>query len=191
MTGGVILARHGKPALTRKLLLSAAEYRDWWARYEAGGLLAGQAPPAELVAAARGARVVATSIRRRALESAGLVAPGRALVSEPVFVEAPLPPPRLPRWIKLSPRVWGFLTRVTWWFFNLHFGEESRAEAEARARRAADRLIELAKDGDVLLLAHGFFNTMVARAFKAKGWRYSENNGWKYWTTKRFDPPGA
>ena len=187
MTGAIILARHGEPALTRKLLLSAAEYRAWWARYEEGGLAPGQAAPPELLAIAGGAATVATSTRRRAIESARLAAPDRAVKSEAVFVEAPLPPPPLPDWIRLSPRIWGFVTRFLWWFFNLHFTEESRAAAEARALRAADRLIELAGDGDVLLIAHGFFNTMLVRAFKQRGWRYAENNGWKYWSTKRFD----
>ena len=189
MTGAVILTRHGRPALSRKVLLNAAEYRAWWARYEEGGLLSGQCAPAELTGLASGAKVVACSTRRRAIESAGLAAPGCAPVSEVVFIEAPLPPPTLPSWLRLSPRIWGFVTRFLWWFFNVHFDQESRAEAEVRAGHAADRLIELAADGDVILFAHGFFNTLIARAFKARGWRYTKDNGWKYWSTKRFDPP--
>ena len=189
MTGAIILARHGEPALTRKLLLSSADYRDWWARYELGGILPGQSPPAALIDAANGAATIATSIRRRAIESANLVAPGRALTSEAVFIEAPLPPPRLPTWIKFSPRMWGFVTRACWWYLNMHAGEESRREAEVRTERAVDRLIELAAAGDVVLLAHGFFNTLLVPIFKRRGWRYGGNDGWKYWSTKRFDPP--
>ena len=36
--GAVILARHGEPALSRKIRLTAAGYRAWWADYEIGGL---------------------------------------------------------------------------------------------------------------------------------------------------------
>ena len=189
MTGAIILARHGEPALTRKLLLTSAQYRDWWARYEEGGILPGQSAPDTLIEAGKIATTVVTSTRRRAIESAGLAAPGRTLTSETVFIEAPLPPPRLPDWFKLSPRAWGFVSRACWWFLNMHATGESRAEAEARAERAADRLIEMAAEGDVLLLAHGFFNTLLARVFKRRGWRYGGNDGWKYWSTKRFDPP--
>lgn len=189
MTGAIVLTRHGRPALSRKVLLNADEYRAWWARYEVGGILPGQCAPPELIEKARAAPLIAASTRRRAIESAALAAPGRTPVSDALFVEAPLPPPPLPRWLRLSPRIWGFVTRFLWWFFDAHFDQESRAQAEARAELAVDRLIAMAQDGDVVLFAHGFFNTLLARVFKARGWRYAENNGWKYWSTKRFEPP--
>ncbi len=189
MTGAITLTRHGQPALSRKVLLNAEEYRAWWDRYEVGGLLPGQCAPPELISRASAADVIASSTRRRAIESAGLAAPGRNGIGDAIFIEAPLPPPPLPAWLRLSPRIWGFATRFLWWYFDVHSNQESRAQAEARAERAADRLIELSADGDVVLFAHGFFNTLIARAFKARGWRYAENNGWKYWSTKRFEPP--
>ncbi len=43
--GSITLARHGEPALSRKCMLTSDQYRDWWAKYELGGLLAGQTPP--------------------------------------------------------------------------------------------------------------------------------------------------
>jgi broad specificity phosphatase PhoE len=189
VTGAIILARHGQPALSRQVLLNADEYRAWWARYEVGGLLPGQCAPPALIQMAKTARVVACSTRRRAIESAGLAAPSRAPLSEAVFIEAPLPPPPFPSWLRLSPRIWGFLTRFLWWFFNVHFDQESRAQALARAEIAVDRLIEMTAAGDVILFAHGFFNTLLARVLKARGWRYTTNDGWKYWSIKRFDPP--
>jgi broad specificity phosphatase PhoE len=189
VAGVIILSRHGRPALSRQVLLNADEYRAWWARYEVGGLLPDQCAPPELVQMAEAAQVVATSTRRRAIESADLAAPGRAPLSEAIFIEAPLPPPPFPSWLRLSPRIWGFLTRFLWWFFDVHFDQESRAQAEARAEVAADRLIEMAAAGDVILFAHGFFNILISRAFRARGWRYSAKNGWRYWSIKRLDPP--
>ena len=50
--GSIVLARHGEPALSRKVRLTAREYRDWWALYEAGGIIAGQSPPEHLKTAA-------------------------------------------------------------------------------------------------------------------------------------------
>ncbi|MFW8695741.1 hypothetical protein ACOI9Y_34765, partial [Mesorhizobium japonicum] len=56
--GAIILTRHGEPALSRKCMITAREYGDWWARYEIGGLLAGQTPPDALLTTAQGAGVI-------------------------------------------------------------------------------------------------------------------------------------
>ena len=105
---------------------------------------------------------------------------------------SPLPPPHWPSWFKLSPRIWGFFARFWWWFFNHHDGQESRAQAEARADSAAERLIGLAEDGrDVLVVAHGFFNTLIGRSLQRKGWKLVENQGFKYWSMRRFERPSA
>jgi len=189
--GEIILARHGEPALSRKVRLNAYGYRGWWALYEAGGLKEGQIPPGDLMIFARGARAVLSSTRPRAMESVAAITGDTPYVSDPIFVEAPLPPPPLPGWIRLSPKLWGVLSRACWWFLDFHDGQESRAQAETRAGIAAGRLIELAARGDVLLVAHGFFNTMIVRALKARGWRYAENQGWKYWSVKRLTRPAG
>ena len=185
-SGAVILARHGRPALSRKTLLSAAEYRSWWAAYEAGGLKPGQVAPDELRATAQGAGAIITSTRRRSLESGEAV--GGACTADVRFIEAPLPPPNWPGWIRLPPMAWGFIARVWWWFLDHHPGEESRQDAEARAEAAARRLIELTADGqDVLVLAHGFFNAMIARALSRQGWRCVADGGYRYWSARRFE----
>jgi broad specificity phosphatase PhoE len=190
--GAILLARHGKPALSRKVRLSAEEYRAWWARYEVGGLQADQTPPEDLRAAARAAGAVVASTRRRSVESALAAAAGREFLQDPDLIEAPLPPPRWPSVIRMSPILWGFFARVWWWFFNIHGGEESRAEAERRAEAVASRLLALAANGeDVLVLAHGFFNTMVGRALTARGWRCVEDGGYRYWAVRRFEAPGG
>jgi broad specificity phosphatase PhoE len=188
----VILARHGRPALSRRTLLSADDYRAWWAEYEAGGLKAGQAVPENLKAMAVEAGAIIASTRRRSVETATMVGAGREFLSEAMFIEAPLPPPRWPRWLKLPPMAWGFVARVWWWFLNHHPDEESRHEAEARADEAARRLIDLAGRGqDVLVLAHGFFNAMIARSLRRRGWRCTVNGGYGYWSARRFEAPGA
>src|SRR5947199_5912185 len=87
--GAIILARHGEPALSRKVKLTAREYREWWALYEAGGLLAGQSPPEHLKDVARRAEVIFTSTRKRSIETATALAEGRELTQQPIFIEAP------------------------------------------------------------------------------------------------------
>ena len=40
---------------------------------------------------------------------------------------------------------------------------------------------------DVLVLAHGYFNHMVGRRLKALGWRLAHNQGFKYWSQRRYE----
>lgn len=186
--GSIVLARHGEPALSRKIRLDAAGYRKWWALYEEGGILADQAPPPGLLEVARQADVIFASSRLRAIETARAVCGDRTFTPDEVFIEAPLPPPPLPPFIRLSPKIWGFVARVAWWFFGYGEGDETRAQAERRAAGVAERLIEAASSGQtVLVFAHGFFNTLIERELKPRGWIRTEGRGWRYWSAKRFE----
>ena len=186
--GAVILARHGEPALSRRCTLSAGQYREWWADYEMGGLAEGQAPPEFLRHAAEQAGFIIASTRPRSVETAKALSSGRAFAEDPLFIEAPLPPPHWPKWLKLSPRYWGVISRFWWWFLNHHDDQESKAAAQARADEAARLLIDLAATGqDVLVVAHGFFNTMVGVSLRKAGWRCTVNGGYRYWAARRFE----
>ena len=186
--GAIVLARHGEPALSRKVRLSAQQYREFWASYEVLGITPGQTPPAALGAFVQTCGTLVASTRLRSIESAQLLAPGREFDRHEVLIEAPLPPPGLPSWIRLSPRIWGFLARFWWWFFNHHEGQETRAQAERRAEEAATLVSGIAEGGqDVVVLAHGFFNFMIGRALRRRGWKLTLSEGYKYWSTRRFE----
>ncbi|MBV8682597.1 MAG: histidine phosphatase family protein [Caulobacteraceae bacterium] len=189
--GGVVtLVRHGEPALSRKMRLSSAGYRQWWATYEDGGLKPGQSPPPELIRMASAADTVFCSTRPRAIESARAITAGGEFQPDIIFVEAPLPPPPLPDWIRLPPRWWGVIARVCWWLLNQHQGQETRSEAQARARAAADRLAERSARGErVLVIAHGYFNLMIGSVLERRGWRRTLDQGFRYWCARRFEPP--
>jgi broad specificity phosphatase PhoE len=185
--GAITLARHGEPALSRRVKLDAAGYRRWWAVYEEGGLLEGQVPPDFLKRAASGAGVIIASTRKRSIETAEAVVEGRSFARRQEFIEAPLPPPNLPGFVRLSPRSWGVVARFWWWFFNHHEGQETRDEAKARAKACARELVRLAEEGrDVLVLAHGFFNGMVGVELTRLGWRCERDEGFRYWSARRF-----
>jgi broad specificity phosphatase PhoE len=185
--GAIVLARHGEPALSRKVRLTSREYKDWWALYEVGGILAGQVPPGHLVQAAARSGVIYTSTRLRAKETAMALVEGRDLLHEEIFIEAPLPPPPAPDFIRLSPKTWGVISRITWWLGG-HRGEETRPDAQKRAREAARMLDEVARRGeDVLVVAHGFFNTMIGLELRKLGWRLVKGRGWRYWSTRYYE----
>ena len=186
--GSISLARHGEPALSRKVRLNATEYRKFWATYEVGSIRADQAPPSAILEVAGGADVLFSSTRIRAIETATLVAGGRPFITDEVFIEAPLPPPHFPAWFKLPPKYWGAVARFWWHVFNHHEGQETRREAEARSETAARALIARAESGqDVLVLAHGYFNHMVGRRLRADGWSLVHNQGFKYWSQRRYE----
>ncbi len=186
--GAIVLARHGEPALSRAVTLTGPEYREFWARYEVGGILPGQTPPEALKRFAAESGVLVTSTRRRAIESAQTVVGDRPFERFDLLIEAPLPPPNFPAWVRMSPKLWGFVARVWWWYFNHHAGEEARAAAEARADQAAAMLIEMAQGGEnVVVLAHGFFNHLIGRALRKVGWKLVESEGYKYWSMRRWE----
>lgn len=186
--GAIMLARHGEPVLSRKVKLSAQQYRDFWASYEVLGIRPGQTPPETLLRFVDGCGALFASTRLRSLESAQALAGGRKVLQHELLVEAPLPPPNWPAWIRLSPMTWGFIARFWWWFFNHADGQETRAAAERRADEAAALLIGHAERGeDVVVLAHGFFNYMIGRALRRRGWRLVSSEGYKYWSTRRFE----
>ena len=189
--GTILLVRHGEPALSRRVRLSAREYRQWWDLYEIGGIRTGQVPPQGLAAEARTIPNVVSSTRRRAIETTQALIGERDFIQDGGLIEAPLPPPPFPGVIRLSPKTWGFIARVWWWFFNHHdIGAENRAEAEARAEAMSARLIAMTdRGGDVLVVAHGFFNFMIGRVLIRRGWRRVEDQGFRYWSIKRFDAP--
>lgn len=186
--GSVILARHGEPAQSRRIRLNASEYRNWWAAYEELGIKPGQTPPECLKAVAREADVIIASTRLRSIETATAVAGDKAFARDPMFVEAPLPPPNWPDWLRLSPKIWGFLARVKWILTDRHDEVETHREAERRAQEAARRVTELAEQGqDVLIVAHGYFNQRVGAALKAMGWRCVDDQGFRYWCARKFE----
>lgn len=183
--GAIIIARHGKPDCDRRQRIDWRGYVEWWGRYERSGLEADQPPPEGLVAQAAGADTIFASHIRRAIETAGAVAGGKPVIQDPVFAEAPLPPPRI--WGKRRPRHWGVLARISWWLGNAH-GEETRQEAELRAEAAVATLTARALRGEtVVLLAHGWFNRMMRPVLKRQGWVETANNGDRYWAFRRYE----
>jgi broad specificity phosphatase PhoE len=183
--GSIVIARHGQPDADRTVPLTWRQYIDWWSAYDRTGLMAGETPPPELIEYAREADVIFASTIPRAIRTAEAVAQGKAIIQDPVFVEAPLPPPPIPG--KRSPRTWGVWARISWWL-GRHAGGESRGAAELRAQAAAATLTARALRGEnVLLCAHGWFNRMMRPVLLAQGWRCVEDGGDTYWSFRRYE----
>jgi broad specificity phosphatase PhoE len=182
----IVIARHGRPALDRHIWINSEEYVTWWAAYDAGGLAEGQRAPNGLVEALRACKLVVSSSLLRARQTAAMAAPERDIQIEPRFVEAPLPPPHLPDFIKFRPRFWGVVARATW-YFGYSRDQETRSQAEVRADEGAAWLIEQAIAlGSVGLLAHGWFNRMLRTSLEARGWECIYDGHDSHWSHRIY-----
>lgn len=183
----IILSRHGKSALSRNIRLTWREYRDWWQKYDAHGLLDGQTPKKRTVAAAAQADIIISSTLRRARESALKVSGRNPDLITPVLVEAALPSPKIFGSIKLRPKSWGTLSRIVW-FFGGSDGMETVTDARARAKEAAGLLQDQSAGGKIVFVsAHGWFNRMIGTQLRRKGWRRTENRGDLHWSYRRYE----
>ena len=191
MTGRIITARHGRPDLSRDVKITSREYGDWWARYDASGLAPEEHPPEALTRLAASAQTVLSSTLPRAIETAAKATGGRCEVpADPIFVEAPLPPPPIPL-LKLRPGAWGVVSRTFWFVGYAPEGVENHWETWRRVRKVTARLAEHAAKGDVLLCAHGYLNWMIDRRLRQEGWKRIERDGGNhYWSWRIYEPPG-
>jgi broad specificity phosphatase PhoE len=188
--GPIIVSRHGRPALDRNVgpRLHWQDYIDWWARYELGPLADGQDAPQALRDTVKDADIVFASARLRAQQTADSAAPHLQAIYDPVFNEAPLPPPKL-HGFRALPKTWNVLARTVWLTGHSLDGE-SVAEARARAKLAAGKLHDAAADAKVYLAAHGWFNRMLRPELRALGWVCVRDGGDSYWSYRVYEYRG-
>lgn len=191
MVGRIITVRHGRPNVDRNVRITAEEYGAWWQNYDKSGLAPGEAPPDKLRAVAAECDTIVCSTMPRAIETAAsLVDDGRIVPQDAMFVEAPLPPPPVP-WIKLSPTMWGRVSRVFWFLGYAPGGAENHAQVWRRVGRLSRELIGYANKGDdVLLCAHGYLNWMIDAYLRRRGWdrvAHEGNNDFWSWRAYRLD----
>jgi broad specificity phosphatase PhoE len=182
----IILIRHGQPAIALGKRTSHRDFHDFIDAYEAAGLNPSSLPPREIADLARELKEVFTSSRPRAHDSARVLAPQAELTVNPLFVEAPLSSPPIP-FLKMRVAKWAVLARVLW-----HAGYHPRIEnypkARIRAQQAADILMAKVMDGGaVALVAHGYFNAMIGRQLRLRGFTQTGRHRVRYWNAVIYD----
>ena len=165
----LLLVRHGKPLCDYRTKISGCDFGRWVATYEDAPLDPSFAPPDEFAAQVARFRCLLTSTKRRAIESAALVAPDRPRISDPLFNEAAIPT-RFRARVALAPEHWDGIVRIAW-MLGWSGGVESITAAKTRAVRAANHLAGLASTyGSVVLFGHGMINTLIVRELRRNGW---------------------
>ena len=184
----IILVRHGKPHIEISPRTGHRGFRDYIDDYEESGLDPASAPPEELQDLVKELSSVFTSGKRRAQESAAALAPHAELVADPLFVEAPLASPRIPL-LKMKVPKWAVVSRLLW-----HAGFSPKIEnyrrSKHRARQAADILMQRAQsDGASALVAHGYFNYLIGRELRHRGFLQTGAHKARYWNAVVYEKP--
>lgn len=184
--GRIILIRHGQPDIPVAPRASHREFRLYIDAYEESGLDPASAPPEELQDLVRELSAVFTSDRKRAHESARVLAPAAELIADPLFVEAPLASPPIPL-LRMRVPKWAVVSRILW-HAGFHPRIENYRRARDRASRAADILMARAQaDGAVALVAHGYFNLIVGRELGRRGFKKTGRHRARFWNAVIYD----
>ncbi|MDO6459375.1 histidine phosphatase family protein [Granulosicoccaceae sp. 1_MG-2023] len=153
--------RHGAPQVSTAERIRGDDFPDWLERYAASGIR----PPKQDLPRLR---KVFCSDLPRARQSAALI--GALCVSLQDLCEAGLPAFQFGS-LRLKAGVWVFIARLLW-LAGLHRDAESPAAARRRAAGLAARLsCEAERDGEVVVVGHGYMNFLIGRALRRRGWR--------------------
>src|SRR5579863_10539636 len=181
----IILVRHGRPALPLRPRTSHHGFRDYIDAYEAAGLDPESLPPRELSDLIKELDHIFTSDRPRSHESAKALAPHATLEADPLFAEAPLALPRIPL-LKMRVPKWAVVARVLW-HVGYHPEIENYRKAKHRAGQAADILMHRARaEGAAALVAHGYFNAMIGRQLRQRGFTRAGAHRVRYWNAVTY-----
>lgn len=178
--------RHGRPALDIAPRTSHHGFRRYIDAYEKAGLDPKDAPPEELQDLLSELDAVFTSDKRRAHDSARALAPRAELLIDPLFVEAPLASPPIPL-VRMKVPKWAIVARVLW-HAGYHPEIENYRRAKHRAVRATDILVDRAKhEGTAALVAHGYFNFLIGRELRRRGFKKSGSHRAKFWNAVTYE----
>jgi broad specificity phosphatase PhoE len=88
----------------------------------------------------------------------------------------------------MKPPVWAVIARLAW-HAGHHGGIEDFRDAKDRADKAVDMLVDTAQeDGISVLVAHGYFNAIVGRTLKKRGWRrFGGRHRAKFWNAVVYE----
>lgn len=182
----IILVRHGQPAIATAPRASHHEFRSYIDDYEEAGLDPTSAPPNELQDLVKEIEAVFTSGKKRSDESAKALAPKAELVIDPLFVEAPLPSPKIPL-LKMKVTKWAVVSRLMW-----YAGFSPKIEGYRRAKRRAVKAAEIligraAADGQTALVAHGYFNYLIGIELRRRGFKQTGTHKARYWNDVTYE----
>jgi broad specificity phosphatase PhoE len=175
----IILARHGRPTLNRNGWVSPCQLADWILAYDLGSVFVEEIP-AQIRGEVEKSSLMVSSPLPRCVQSAEALAPSRRISSEELLREAGLPY-AMWRFPRFPPSVWTVLFRGAW-FLGYSANSESLVAAKIRARRAANKLMEVAREHQsVFVMGHGIMTALIAKELVLQGWEGPKRPAHGYW----------
>ncbi|GAA0462287.1 histidine phosphatase family protein [Alkalibacillus silvisoli] len=176
------LIRHGKSQLIENDTITCYEFKQWVEKYDNYGVFEEITYPPKTIEIVVNAKIVVTSDLKRSIQSAKLLHPEVKILSDPLFRETELPICSMKLLnLKLRPSIWAFILRILW-FCGYSNGCESFSNAKLRAKKASQQLIDYAGEFEsIVLVGHAFFNMLIAKELKEKGWKGKRKTVTKHW----------
>ena len=105
----------------------------------------------------------------RSIHSAKMIGHPSPYLVDAIFRKVELPKIHIPV-LRLTPQAWNTVFRL-FWFAGVSTKAEFVEAFKQRSSMAADKLIQLAKNHDsILLIGHGIINRFLAKELISKGW---------------------
>lgn len=170
----ITFVRHGPSCCKSQGRCSVKQFKEWVKSYDEMGILQEPVVPLDTIRKCQDSSVIITSSLVRAVESTRVLLSGieKKTIQSKMFREAELPIiDGIPSFIRLKPSCWAFLFRFLW-MAGYGGKKETFRQARRRAEKASGTLMEYARiHGKVVVVGHGIFNRMVAKALIKKGWQ--------------------
>ncbi|WP_316364233.1 histidine phosphatase family protein [Candidatus Thiodiazotropha sp. CDECU1] len=174
----ITILRHGKPDFEWQRTVKGSEFRSLEHAYDTAGIVGN--PPEESLDLVNQHKCIVCSDLPRSLQSAKALGADSIHFSSAAFREMNLPYFDNVQ-IKLPLNYWVLLLRSLW-FLGFSKNTESISIAKTRAKKASEKLIELANEHhSVLFVGHGFLNHFVAKELRGNNWLGPRSPGKKYW----------
>lgn len=177
----ITILRHGTPDLSGWDRIRASRMPEWIEAYNSAGVKNEVSGSCQEMLAELTHKFIVCSRLARSIHSAKVIGCQSPHLIDKVFCEAELPSIQVPI-ISLTPHVWSMIFRG-FWFSGVSPEAESAVAFKLRVSLAAEKLIQLAKSHDsVLLIGHGIINRYLAKELMSKGWAgEAAPGGNKYW----------
>jgi broad specificity phosphatase PhoE len=185
----ISLIKHGRSSLQSSM--NVKQFQEWLERCNQEGDVQKEQVPADTVEAIHAAKLVVASASAQAIQSAALLTDSLSFVQNPIFCEVNLPVLSVPKWMKMKPDSWVFIHRAMW-LAGYTKNTETYEQVRFRAKQAVDLLVGYALCYQkVALVGHGFFNSMIAKELKQRGWVGPVFMNQEHWSSNTYKYPKA
>ena len=187
----ITILRHGVPDLSGWGKIHSSSMPEWIKAYNSAGVKNSPHSSCQAMIADGKHNFIVCSNLPRSIHSAQIIGYQTPHLVDAIFREAELPDIQIPI-IRLAPHSWSVVFRV-FWFAGVSKKVESLELFKQRISLAAEKLVQLAKQHDsILLVGHGIINRFLAKELIAKGWVGEQGtNGniyrsYKYWEVATY-----